>query len=64
MAKDPYKGIKTFLCLFIFIFHPLNAQILFRESDPFECQQIQNAMLTFYTEQLMQAGFFECFMII
>jgi ribosomal protein S18 acetylase RimI-like enzyme len=51
--------MKTFLLFFALIASSLNAQVLFRPADTFEKDEIQNSMIVFYADQLMQAGLFE-----
>lgn len=51
--------MKCFLLFFVFATACLNAHVQFRAADAFEKEVIQNAMVAFYTQQLMQAGLFE-----
>lgn len=50
--------MKCFVFFLLLFLHSLNAQILFQEAHPNEILQIQNSMLSYYSEQLVEAGLF------
>lgn len=52
-------NMKTLLFFLFFIISSLHAEVLFCEANLLESQEIQNSMITFYAEQLVQSGLFE-----
>lgn len=51
--------MKTFPIFFLLLFSFLHAEVLFQSVEPAEIQSLQNSMITFYAQELVQAGLFE-----